>query len=138
MAWITGSMEPPRRENRAVVLRYGPAASGLWEAGGVLDTDLRGEDVALGPGPRFRDVESRVKDESPDVAAVLVERRCGNFAVHAAVFSRLVERLAGVSPPKGVVATRRMAIELKRLREHLWEVHRLAEAAFQRVARSPR
>ncbi|NPB02380.1 MAG: NADH-quinone oxidoreductase subunit F [Methanopyri archaeon] len=137
LAWITGSVEPPEREGRAVVLRYGPAASGLWEAGAFFILTYGEKMLRLAPdlGYKFRDVEGRVKGESPDVAAVLVERRCGNFAVHAAVlFSRLVERLAGVSPPGEVVAARRMAMELERLREHLWVVHRLAEAASQRVA----
>lgn len=130
---LLGRTEPywnPSGEGR--VIRFGPAASGLFQAG-AFDIETFGEKImAIRPlydykGSRvLRNMVGRKVDE----ALVLLERAGGFPVTYAVAFARAVED--GVSEEG--VRVRRALLELERLHNHLHSVRKLAGDASQKVA----
>ena len=113
-------------------LIYGPAAGGLGEAG-AFKISTCGERInALAPYLVFkrRNLGALVINKKVSEALVYVERFVGQFSVsYASLFSALSSE-----PDEGCVNYMTMAMELERVHNHIWVMHKLAGDASQKVA----
>jgi Ni,Fe-hydrogenase III large subunit len=109
---------------------YGPSAGGLLESVGV-DLLTSGELVKeLTVDPGFKEREVKVKGKSLEDALLLVERINVPFSFsHSLAFSTAVEEAVDLEPPRGLKFSRIVALELERIRNHLFVIARLTEAA---------
>ncbi len=129
-----GKYELPegRRQPCSGVLNYGPAAGGLGEAGAFRILTCGEEIQALIPihGFKNRRLGERIIGKTPEEALTLVERFTGQFSVsYASLFTLLAFEIS--EPCERYM---HMALELERLHNHIWVMHKLASDASQKVA----
>ena len=118
-------------------ITYGPVRSGVFESVEYL-VETPGEEI---PHLRsrvyhkHRGLQQRFSELEVDDAVLLAERVEGTASVaHATAFSRAVESLGGVAPPRSAELIRVVHAELERVAVHLDSIVRHTEGSGQAVA----
>ncbi|NPA75462.1 MAG: NADH-quinone oxidoreductase subunit F [Euryarchaeota archaeon] len=113
-------------------LIYGPAAGGLGEAG-AFKLQTCGERIdALVPflGFKNRELGAHIINKKVGEALLFIERFAGQFSIsYASLFAVLA-----FSPNEKCMQYIHTALELERVHNHIWVMHKLAGDASQKVA----
>ncbi|WP_456453775.1 NADH-quinone oxidoreductase subunit D-related protein [Thermococcus sp.] len=119
--------------SNATVLRFGPAAGGLGQAGAFEMLTYGERIVSIRPlyGYKDRGIENSIAGRPVREAIIPLERAAGNFSM-AYTYSFL--RAAEENPDERVWEVRKALLEMERLYNHFNAIHKLAAAASQKVA----
>lgn len=109
---------------------YGPSAGGLLEAVRI-DLDTFGEYIrGVTVDPYYKTREIKVLGKNVEDALLYIERINAPFsASHSIAFLSAIEKISEVEISYDVLTARILQIELERIRNHLFVIERLAEAA---------
>ncbi len=130
---LLGDMRPYWKTSEGVVMRFGPAASGLFQAG-AFDIETFGEEISsIRPIYDYKGsrILSSMIGRRVEEALVLMERAGGFLVTYAVAFARAVE----AETIERTADARRVLLELERLHNHLHSIGELAGDASQKVAR---
>ncbi len=129
---FTGHYVFPKSLNCSKILNYGPAAGGIGEAG-AFKLMTCGERIdALIPyyGFKKRGLADKIIGLSPREALPFVERFVGQFSPsYASLFTLLTMEV-----PEKCMDYILLAVELERLHNHMWVIHKLSADASQKIA----
>ncbi|WP_297090046.1 hypothetical protein [Thermococcus sp.] len=117
----------------AVPLTFGPAAGGLGQAGAFEILTYGERIVTIRPvyGYKRRGLEKAMLNRPVEESVAVLERAAGNFAMaYTYAFLKAIE----ANPDEDVWEVRKALLELERLYNHFNAIHKLAEAASQKVA----
>lgn len=113
---------------------YGPAAGGIGEAGAfrILTCGERIEDIAPYTGfKRKRNMIHAINKKTVYNALPFIARLCGQFS---ASYTALFMNLAFSDVSEEYERMLLIAVELERLHNHMWVIHKLASDAAQKIA----
>ncbi len=118
----------------AQIYTYGPAAGGIGEAGAfrILTCGERIEDIAPYLGfKRKRNIIHAIDKKTVYDALPSIARLCGQFS---ASYTALLINLAFNNVSEEYEKILLIAVELERLHNHIWVIHKLASDAAQKIA----
>lgn len=117
----------------ATVLKFGPAAGGLGQAGAFEMLTYGERIISIRPvyGYKRRGIEKSIAGRSVREALIPLERAAGNFSL---AYTYAFLRAAEENPDERVWEVRKALLEIERLYNHFNAIHKLAAAASQKVA----